>query len=108
MFDKMNLIILSDTHIKQGQSLLSRLPEELISIIKGCDLIIHAGDFETLACYNELESMGKLAAVYGDTDSPEIMKLLPERKVIKIEGINIGVIHKGQLVDHHKVFELII
>lgn len=39
----MNLILLSDTHIKQGQSLLSRLPEELISIIKSCDLIITQG-----------------------------------------------------------------
>lgn len=97
----MNLIILSDTHIKQEQSLLSRLSEELISIIKSCDLIIHAGDFETLACYNELESMGKLIAVHGDTDSPELMKLLPERKVIKIDGINIGVIHKGQLTSEN-------
>lgn len=62
----MNLIILSDTHIKQGQSLISRLPEELISIIRSSDLIIHAGDFETLACYKELEVLGKLAAVHGD------------------------------------------
>jgi len=97
----MNLIILSDTHIKQGQSLLSHLPEELISIIKSCDLIIHAGDFETLVCYNELDSLGKLVAVHGDTDSPELMKLLPERKVIKVEGINIGVIHKGQLTSEN-------
>ncbi|NJD52776.1 MAG: metallophosphoesterase [Candidatus Methanoperedens sp.] len=97
----MNLIILSDTHIKQEQSLLSRLSEELISIIKSCDLIIHAGDFETLACYNELESMGKLIAVHGDTDCPELMEFLPERKMIKVEGINIGVIHKGQLTSEN-------
>jgi putative phosphoesterase len=97
----MNLIILSDTHIKQGQSLLSRLPEELISMIKSSDLIIHAGDFETIYCYNELEALGKLAAVHGDTDSPELMKLLPESKVINVEGINIGVIHKGQLTSEN-------
>ena len=97
----MNLIILSDTHIKHGQSLLSRLPEELISIIKSSDMIIHAGDFETLACYRELEALGKLAAVHGDTDSSELMKFLPERKVIKIEGINVGVIHKGQLASEN-------
>ncbi len=97
----MNLVILSDTHIKQGQSLLSRLPEELISMIKSSDLIIHAGDFETLACYRELEGLGKLAAVHGDTDSPELLKFLPERKVIKIEGINVGVIHIGQLTSEN-------
>ncbi|VVB51177.1 Calcineurin-like phosphoesterase superfamily domain protein [uncultured archaeon] len=97
----MNLIILSDTHIKQGQSLLSRLSGELISIIKRSDLIIHAGDFETLVCYNELNSLGRLVAVHDDTDSSELMKLLPERKVIKVEGINIGIIHKGQLTSEN-------
>lgn len=93
----MKLIILSDTHIKQGQTLLSCLSDELISIIKNSDLIIHAGDFETTDCYKELEKLGKLAAVHGDTDAPELMKLLPQRRVIRIEGLNIGVIHKGQL-----------
>lgn len=97
----MNLIILSDTHIKQGQSLISRLPEELISIIRSSDLIIHAGDFETLDCYKELEALGKLAAVHGDTDSLELIKFLPERKVMKIEEINVGVIHKGQLTSEN-------
>ena len=97
----MNLIILSDTHIKQWQSLLSRLPEDLISMIRNSDIIIHAGDFETIDCYNELESLGKLVAVHGDTDSPELMGLLPERKIITVEGINIGVIHKGQLTSEN-------
>jgi len=93
----MNLIILSDTHIKQGQSLISHLPEQLVPIIKSMDLIIHAGDFDTIECYKELSDMGKLYAVCGDTDSPELMNLLPDRKVIEIEGIKVGIIHKGQL-----------
>jgi len=93
----MKIIILSDTHIKKEQSLISHLPEELVSIMKSSDLIIHAGDFETLDCYNELLSLSKLEAVHGDTDCPELMELLPERKVIQIEGIKIGIIHKGQL-----------
>ena len=97
----MKLTILSDTHIKKGQSLLSRLPEELISMIQNSDIVIHAGDFETMECYEELASLSKLEAVHGDTDSPELMKLLPERKVVKIEGINIGIIHKGQLTSEN-------
>lgn len=82
----MKLIILSDTHIKSGQSLLESLPEDLISIIKSSDIIIHAGDFETLECYNELRGLGKLIAVHGDTDSPELIKGLPERTTIEVEG----------------------
>lgn len=97
----MKLVILSDTHIKSGQSLLKRLPEGLISIIKSSDIIIHAGDFESLECYNELRGLGKFVAVHGDTDSPELQKLLPERKVIKVEGVKIGIIHKGQLTSEN-------
>ncbi len=97
----MKLIILSDTHIKKGQSLLESLPEDLISIIKSSDIIIHAGDFESLECYNELRGLGKLVAVRGDTDTPELVKLLPERKVIEVEGMKIGIIHKGQLTSEH-------
>ncbi len=97
----MKLIILSDTHIKSGQSLLESLPEDLISIIKSSDIIIHAGDFESLECYNELRDLGKLVAVRGDTDRPELIKLLPERKVIVVEGVKIGIIHKGQLTSEH-------
>ncbi len=97
----MKLTILSDTHIRQGQSLLSRLPGELVSILKRSNIIIHAGDFESLECYNELHGLGKLIAVHGDTDSPELIRLLPERRVIKVEGVKVGVIHKGQLTSEN-------
>ena len=93
----MKLIILSDTHIKSGQSLLELLPVDLVTIIKNSDILIHAGDFETLECYNELAGLGELVAVRGDTDVPELMELLPERQVIEVEGVRVGVIHKGQL-----------
>ncbi len=97
----MKLAVLSDTHIKPGQSLLSLLPEELISIIKSSDMVLHAGDFETLECYNELRSLGRLIAVHGDTDSLELVKLLPGREVITVEGVKIGIIHKGQLTSEN-------
>jgi putative phosphoesterase len=93
----MKLVILSDTHIKKWQSLLALLPQDLISVIKSSDIIIHAGDFETLECYKELRSLGNLVAVHGDTDAPELASILPERKVIEVEGVRVGIIHKGQL-----------
>lgn len=97
----MKLVILSDTHIKPGRNLLPQLPGDLISIIRNSDLIIHAGDFETIECYHELKSLTKIIGVHGDTDCEELIKLLPERKVIKVEGIKIGIIHKGQLTSEH-------
>jgi putative phosphoesterase len=97
----MKLIVLSDTHIKPGRSLLSLLPKELISLIKNSDLVIHAGDFETMECYNELQNLTELIAVHGDTDCDELIRVLPERKVIEVEGVKIGIIHKGQLTSEH-------
>jgi len=97
----MKLVVLSDTHIKPGRSLLSILPEDLISIIKSSDFVIHAGDFETEECYDELQSLAKLVGVHGDTDCSELMRLLPERYVFEIEGVKIGIIHKGQLTSEH-------
>ena len=97
----MRIIVLSDTHIKPGQSLWDNLPRELISIIKSSGIIIHAGDFESTECYHELKSLGKLVAVHGDTDSPELIKFLPERKIISVEGVRIGIIHKGQLTSEN-------
>ncbi|MDK2947546.1 MAG: uncharacterized protein PWQ63_706 [Methanolobus sp.] len=93
----MKLLILSDTHIKPGHSLIEKLPDDLITIMKKSDILIHAGDFETMECYNELAGLGKLVAVRGDTDVPELMELLPERQVIEVEGVKVGVIHRGQL-----------
>ena len=97
----MKLIVLSDTHIKPGLSLLSLLPKDLISLIKNSDMVIHAGDFETMECYNELQSLTRLIAIHGDTDCDELIKLLPERQVIESEGMKIGVIHKGQLTSEN-------
>ncbi|VVB94138.1 Calcineurin-like phosphoesterase superfamily domain protein [uncultured archaeon] len=97
----MKLIVLSDTHLKPGQSLFSRLSKDLISIIKNSNLILHAGDFDSLQCYNELQSLGKLIAVHGDTDCNELITLLPEREVTEVGGVKIGIIHKGQLTSEH-------
>jgi putative phosphoesterase len=97
----MKLIVLSDTHIKPGRSLLSLLPKEIISLIRRSDLVIHAGDFETKECYNELQSLTRLIAVHGDTDCDELIRFLPEREVIETEGVKIGIIHKGQLTSEH-------
>lgn len=88
----MKLIVLSDTHLKTGE-----IPKQLQSILKDCDLIVHAGDFSTLKAYQAFNATGKLKAVYGNDDSLEIKQLLPERLKFEVEGVKIGVIHEGGL-----------
>jgi uncharacterized protein len=92
----MKIIALSDTHIKFG-SINDHLPGELLELLKNADLILHAGDFVRKKAYDELSLLNRLEAVQGNMDDPELKKILPERKVIEIEGIKIGLIHQAAL-----------
>ncbi len=84
------IIVISDTHDHE-------LPDRLINLLKGADMIIHAGDFTSRACYDYLGSIGEMVAVHGNSDCAELRKLLPERVVFTVEDITIGMVHEGQL-----------
>lgn len=88
----MKLIVLSDTHLKTGE-----IPGQLQNILEDCDLIVHAGDFSTVEAYQAFNASGKLKAVYGNDDSPELKQLLSERLKFEVEGVKIGVVHEGGL-----------
>ena len=92
----MKIIAIADTHIKYG-SIRDQLPRDLITLLEDADLIIHAGDFVTKRAYDELSGINRLEAVHGNMDDQALMHLLPERKVIEVEGIKIGIIHEAAL-----------
>jgi hypothetical protein len=88
----MKMIVLSDTHMKTGE-----IPQQLQTLLEECDLIVHAGDFSTVKAYNAFNASGKLKAVFGNDDTSELKKLLPERLTFEVEGVKIGVVHEGGL-----------
>ena len=88
----MKLIVLSDTHLKTGV-----IPSQLQTLLEECDLIVHAGDFNTLKTYRAFNASGKLKAVFGNDDASELKRLLPERLKFEVEGVKIGVVHEGGL-----------
>lgn len=92
----MKVIAIADTHIRSG-SIIEQLPHELVKLIKSADMVIHAGDFVTKKAYDELAGICRLEAVHGNMDAPALKELLPERKVIEIEGIKIGLVHEASL-----------
>ncbi|HEY9206538.1 MAG TPA: metallophosphoesterase [Candidatus Methanoperedens sp.] len=92
----MRIIAISDTHIKYG-SILEQLPSDLAAMLKDADMVIHAGDFVTKAAYDELSRIVRLVAVQGNMDEAVLKSLLPERSVIEVEGMNIGVVHEAAL-----------
>ena len=86
-----SVAIVSDTHLPRGGR---RLPAECVERISGADLLLHAGDFSTLAVLRELEAIGPpLVGVHGNVDSPELRELLPEERVVDVGGVRIALRH---------------
>lgn len=89
----MKIIALSDTHLN------GPVPAMLLDIVKEADLVIHAGDFNTMAAYESLKGASKeLIAVHGNCDAPELRKLLPESRTFELEGVKFGLVHSGNHV----------
>jgi uncharacterized protein len=82
------IIALSDTHL-QDELLLPAVA----ALAKSADIILHAGDFVSAQCHAALAALGRLEAVHGNSDCPELKKLLPERRVIEVEEVRIGLVH---------------
>ena len=83
------IIALSDTHLERS------LPEKLIELAESADFILHAGDFVAKEVYDSLADLGMVEAVCGNSDSRDLKMLLPERKVIDVDGVRIGLVHRA-------------
>ena len=87
----MLIAVISDTHLPRGAR---RLPEACVERIEAADLLLHAGDFSTLEVLRELEAIGPpVMGVYGNVDSAEVRRLLPEERVVEAGGARIAMVH---------------
>jgi len=87
----MLIAILSDTHMPRGAR---RLPDDCVKRIAGTDLLLHAGDFMTVAVLRDLEAIGPpVAGVHGNVDSHELRRLLPAERVVEAGGARIAMTH---------------
>jgi hypothetical protein len=66
------IIVMSDTHLERS------LPEKLVELAKGADLILHAGDFVDKEVYDSLADLGRVETVCGNAD---------------VDGVRIGLVH---------------
>lgn len=85
----MRILALSDTHLEEG------LPPGIELLAAEADLIVHAGDFVSMDVFKSLSALGRLEAVYGNSDSTQLKKVLPLRKVIEVEDVRIGLVHRA-------------
>jgi uncharacterized protein len=56
-------------------------------------LILHAGDVTAASVLRELEAYAPVEAVRGNMDEPALQAELPERRVVEVEGVRIGMVH---------------
>ena len=83
------ITILSDTHRESGHGLAGRAREA----VRESDTVVHAGDFTTPAVLEAFRGTGRIEAVYGNRDSPELCDRLPARRLFEREGVGIALVH---------------
>jgi putative phosphoesterase len=72
------------------------VPERCLELLRSARLIIHAGDFASVAAFDELRALGPpVEAVHGNNDEPALRALLPERTVVEVGETRIGLVHDG-------------
>jgi uncharacterized protein len=60
---------------------------------EAADLILHVGDVVAATVLDELGGLGPVEAVYGNMDEPALRESLPQRRVVGVEGVRIGMVH---------------
>lgn len=88
----MRIGLISDTHLPLPQR---PLPEaEIKRAFRGVDLILHAGDLNTIGILDWLETIAPVLAVYGNEDGRHMSdpRLKPVQRLV-IEGMVLGMVH---------------
>jgi uncharacterized protein len=86
----MKIGIISDTHIPKKAK---QIPKAVLQGLKDVDLIIHAGDWQTMAVYHQLSKIAPVEGVYGNIEDEEVETFFPEKRLLTIGNYRIGVVH---------------
>jgi putative phosphoesterase len=85
------VLLVADTHLRDGQA--GRLTERLAEHVTRADAIIHAGDITDGSVLDELARHAPVHAVRGNNDVWGVVRFLPERVLIDIDGCAVGIVH---------------
>jgi putative phosphoesterase len=85
----MRIGVISDTH--------GLLRPEVFHAFADVDHILHAGDVGHAGILTELETLGPVTAVYGNTDGADLRRRLPQVATLELDGFEIVVTHGDQL-----------
>lgn len=105
----MKIGVISDTHIRVpgyrvGLSTLTaeQLPSQVLTIFRGVDLILHAGDIYSLPVLDMLEKVAPVMAAEGDDDPFETVNdhRVKHEHFVKCDNIGIWISHYGLWPEH--------
>jgi putative phosphoesterase len=82
--------LIADTHMPDR---LAELPRAIFDVLRGVDLLLHAGDVGELRVLDELSAIAPLVAVYGNDETAEAQRELPYQQLIAIAGRRIVLTH---------------
>ncbi len=77
--------MISDTH--------GWLDPQIFDVFRDCDEIWHAGDWGSWEVYNDLKSWKPLRGVFGNVDSWDLRRELPEEQVFSFMSRTIWITH---------------
>jgi putative phosphoesterase len=85
----MKIGVISDTHAQTMED----IPLAIMEALEDVDFIIHAGDFAERVVLEGLREIAEVKAVYGNMDSGELKRMLPDKRTIDVAGRQIGLFH---------------
>jgi len=80
--------VISDTH--------GLLRDEVLEVLRSCDHIVHAGDFDNESVLEELEDIAPVTAVRGNNDWSSWASRLPRQLTFTIGGVGFAMAHKRE------------
>jgi putative phosphoesterase len=69
------------------------LPRKCLRLLEQADVVLHAGDVVAASVLDDLFALGPVEAVVGNMDDEALRAALPERRIVEVEAVRIGMVH---------------
>ena len=83
--------LISDTH--------SRIRPSALEALRGCDLILHAGDIGSPEIITALKKIAPVHAIHGNIDREPLTTKFPATEVVEFAGLSLYMLHNLQALD---------
>ncbi|MFF2888653.1 metallophosphoesterase family protein [Paenibacillus sp. NPDC057967] len=86
----MKIVVLADTHMPR---MAKKLPERLLAELANTEAIIHAGDWSSMAVYEQLAAFAPTYGVAGNNDGEVLQAKFGTSRLLQFGPWRIGLVH---------------